>query len=56
MTLGGGRRLPPGETLSKALRRALNLEESAMTAHRLVLAVDRTSRFPARWKGDIASV
>lgn len=45
-----------GDTVSMALRRALNLEEAAMMTYRLLLAGDRTSDFPARWKGNILSV
>ena len=45
-----------GDTVSMALRRALNLEEAATMTYRLLLAGDRTSDFPARWKGNIISV
>ena len=45
-----------GDTVAMALRRALNLEEAAMMTYRLLLAGDRTSDFPARWKGNILSV
>ena len=45
-----------GDTVSMALRRALNLEEAAMMTYRLLLAGDRTSDFPPRWKGNILSV
>ena len=42
-----------GDTVSMALRRALNLEEAAMMTYRLLLAGDTTSDFPSEWKGDI---
>jgi L-fuculose-phosphate aldolase len=45
-----------GGTVSMALRRALNLEEAATMTYRLLLAGDRTSDFPSRWKGNILSV
>jgi L-fuculose-phosphate aldolase len=45
-----------GDTVSMALRRALNLEEAATMTYRLLLAGDRTADFPARWKGNIISV
>jgi len=45
-----------GNTVSMALRRALNLEEAATMTYRLLLAGDRTSDFPDRWKGNILSV
>lgn len=44
-----------GDTVSMALRRALNLEEAATMTYRLLLAGDRTSDFPDRWKGSIIS-
>ena len=45
-----------GDSVSMALRRALNLEEAATMTYRLLLAGDRTSDFPARWKGNIITV
>ena len=45
-----------GDSVSMALRRALNLEEAATMTYRLLLAGDRTSDFPPRWKGNIISV
>jgi ribulose-5-phosphate 4-epimerase/fuculose-1-phosphate aldolase len=45
-----------GDSVSMALRRALNLEEAATMTYRLLLAGDRTSDFPQRWKGNIVSV
>ncbi|GAA4406393.1 aldolase [Fodinibacter luteus] len=44
-----------GDTVSMALRRALNLEEAAAMTYRLLLAGDRTSDFPAQWKDSIVS-
>lgn len=45
-----------GDSVSMALRRALNLEEAATMTYRLLLAGDRTSDFPQQWKGNIVSV
>lgn len=45
-----------GETVSMALRRALNLEEAAAMTYRLLLAGDTTSDFPQEWKGNIVTV
>ena len=42
-----------GDTVSMALRRALNLEEAAMMTYRLLVAGDTTSDFPPEWKDDI---
>ena len=53
---GPPRLLDLGDTVSMALRRALNLEEAATMTYRLLLAGDRASDFPARWKGNIISV
>lgn len=45
-----------GDTVSMALRRALNLEEAAAMTYRLLMAGDTTSDFPQEWKGNIISV
>jgi L-fuculose-phosphate aldolase len=45
-----------GDSVSMALRRALNLEEAATMTYRLLLAGDRSSDFPSQWKGNIVSV
>ena len=45
-----------GDGVSMALRRALNLEEAATMTYRLLLAGDRTTDFPAEWRGRIVSV
>ena len=45
-----------GDSVSKALRRALNLEEAATMTYRLHVAGDTTSDFPPEWKGNIVSV
>jgi L-fuculose-phosphate aldolase len=45
-----------GDTVSMALRRALNLEEAAAMTYRLHLAGDATADFPAEWKGNILNV
>jgi L-fuculose-phosphate aldolase len=45
-----------GDTVSMALRRALNLEEAAAMTYRLLLAGDTTSDFPQEWKGNIVTV
>lgn len=45
-----------GDTVSMALRRALNLEEAATMTYRLLMAGDTTTDFPQEWKGNIISV
>ena len=45
-----------GNSVSMALRRALNLAEAAMMTYRLHVAGDTTTDFPAEWKGHILSV
>ena len=45
-----------GDTVSMALRRALNLEEAAAMTYRLLMAGDTTTDFPQEWKGNIISV
>lgn len=45
-----------GDTVSMALRRALNLEEAAAMTYRLLVAGDTTSDFPEEWKGNIVTV
>jgi L-fuculose-phosphate aldolase len=45
-----------GDTVSMALRRALNLEEAAAMTYRLLMAGDTTTDFPQQWKGNIVSV
>lgn len=45
-----------GDTVSMALRRALNLEEAAAMTYRLLMAGDTTSDFPQEWKGNIISI
>ena len=45
-----------GDTVSMALRRALNLEEAAAMTYRLLVAGDTTSDFPQEWKGNIVTV
>ena len=45
-----------GETVSMALRRALNLEEAATMTYRLLLAGDRSTDFPPEWKDNIVTV
>ena len=45
-----------GDTVSMALRRALNLEEAAAMTYRLLMAGDTTTDFPKEWKGNIISV
>lgn len=45
-----------GDTVSMALRRALNLEEAATMTYRLLMAGDTTTDFPQEWKGNIISI
>lgn len=45
-----------GDTVSMALRRALNLEEAATMTYRLLLAGNTTADFPDEWKDNIISV
>ena len=45
-----------GDTVSMALRRALNLEEAAAMTYRLHVAGDTSADFPAEWKDNILSV
>jgi L-fuculose-phosphate aldolase len=45
-----------GDTVSMALRRALNLEEAAAMTYRLLMAGDTTTDFPQEWKGNIISI
>jgi ribulose-5-phosphate 4-epimerase/fuculose-1-phosphate aldolase len=45
-----------GDSVSMALRRALNLEEAAAMTYRLLMAGDTTTDFPQEWKGNIVSV
>ena len=45
-----------GETMSMALRRALNLEEAATMTYRLLLAGDTATQFPAQWRDRIITV
>ncbi len=45
-----------GDTVSMALRRALNLEEAAVMTYRLLLAGDRSTDFPPEWRGRIVTV
>jgi L-fuculose-phosphate aldolase len=45
-----------GNTVSMALRRALNLEEAAAMTYRLLLAGDRSTDFPPEWRGRIVTV
>jgi L-fuculose-phosphate aldolase len=45
-----------GDTVSMALRRALNLEEAATMTYRLLLAGDRSTDFPTEWRGRIVTV
>ena len=45
-----------GDTVSTALRRALNLEEAAAMTYRLLMAGDTTTDFPQEWKGNIISI
>ena len=45
-----------GDTVSMALRRALNLEEAAAMTYRLLLAGDTTTQFPPEWRDRIITV
>lgn len=45
-----------GDTMSMALRRALNLEEAATMTYRLLLAGDMTTQFPQQWRDRIVTV
>ena len=45
-----------GETMSMALRRALNLEEAAAMTYRLLVAGDTTTTFPEEWRDRIVTV
>ena len=45
-----------GESMSMALRRALNLEEAATMTYRLLVAGDRTTTFPEEWRDRIVTV
>ena len=45
-----------GETMSMALRRALNLEEAATMTYRLLVAGDSTTTFPEEWRDRIVTV
>lgn len=45
-----------GDSVSMALRRALNLEEAATMTYRLHVAGNTTADFPQEWKGNILSV
>ena len=45
-----------GDTMSMALRRALNLEEAATMTYRLLLAGDTTTQFPPQWRDRIITV
>ena len=45
-----------GDTVSMALRRALNFEEAAAMTYRLLKAGDTTTDFPQEWKGNIISI
>lgn len=45
-----------GDSVSMALRRALNLEEAARMTYRLHVAGNTTADFPQEWKGNIISV
>lgn len=45
-----------GDTMSMALRRALNLEEAATMTYRLLLAGDTTTQFPPQWRDRIVTV
>jgi len=45
-----------GDSVSMALRRALNLEEAATMTYRLHVAGNTTADFPREWKGNILSV
>ena len=45
-----------GDSVSMALRRALNLEEAATMTYRLHVAGNTKADFPQEWKGNILSV
>ncbi len=45
-----------GDTVSMALRRALNLEEAAMMTYRLLVAGDTSADFPKEWRDRIIDV
>ena len=45
-----------GDSVSMALRRALNLEEAATMTYRLHVAGNTRADFPQEWKGNILSV
>lgn len=45
-----------GDTVSMALRRALNLEEAATMTYRLLLAGDTDTDFPQEYRGRILSI
>ncbi len=45
-----------GDTVSMALRRALNLEEAATMTYRLLVAGDTTADFPEQWRDRIIDV
>ncbi len=45
-----------GDTVSMALRRALNLEEAAAMTYRLLVAGNTTADFPEQWKDNILTV
>ena len=45
-----------GDTMSMALRRALNLEEAATMTYRLLVAGDTTTTFPEEWRDRIVTV
>ncbi len=45
-----------GDSVSMALRRALNLEEAAMMTYRLLVAGNTTADFPAEWRDRIITV
>jgi len=45
-----------GDTVSMALRRALNLEEAAAMTYRLLVAGNTTADFPDEWKDNIITV
>ena len=45
-----------GDTMSMALRRALNLEEAATMTYRLLVAGNTSAEFPPEWKDSIVTV
>ena len=45
-----------GDSMSMALRRALNLEEAATMTYRLLVAGDTTTTFPEEWRDRIVTV